>query len=58
MVFVGYVVLVVVAAAATTAICFRLFVCLIVFESGSHYVVLVGLELTEICLPLPPEWWD
>ena len=25
---------------------------------GTHYVDQVGLELTEICLPLPPECWD
>lgn len=24
------------------------------FETGSRYVALSGLELTEVCLPLPP----
>lgn len=24
----------------------------------SHYILLAGLELTEICLPLPPNCWD
>lgn len=27
------------------------------FETGSHHVARVGLRLTEICLPLPPEFW-
>ena len=25
---------------------------------GTHYVDQAGLELTEIHLPLPPEYWD
>lgn len=28
---------------------------LFVFETGSHYVILSGLELTVICLLLPPK---
>ena len=25
---------------------------------AAHYVDQAGLELTEICMPLPPESWD
>ena len=25
---------------------------------GTHYIDLAGLELTEICLSLPPKCWD
>lgn len=38
---------------------FLLFVCLVCFfcfETASH-VARVGLRLTEICVPLPPEFW-
>ena len=28
------------------------------FETGSHYVALSGLELSEIRLHLPAEFWD
>lgn len=31
------------------------FVCFVFSEVGSHYVVLVGLELTKICLLLASE---
>ena len=37
---------------------FYLFFCFFVFETQSHFVVLAGLEFTEFCLPLPPEYWD
>lgn len=30
----------------------------IFLETGSHYVALAGLELGEICLSLPLEFWD
>jgi hypothetical protein len=25
---------------------------------GTHSIDQAGLELTEICLPLPPKYWD
>lgn len=31
---------------------------ILVFETEAHYVTLAGLELTEVCLPCPPEYWD
>jgi hypothetical protein len=35
-----------------------LFVCVFGFETGFLCVALAVLELTEICLPLPPKGWD
>lgn len=33
------------------------FICLFL-ETQSHFVVLADLEFTELCLPLPLEYWD
>lgn len=32
--------------------------CFVFVKSGSHYVALASLELIEVCLFLPPKWWD
>lgn len=29
-----------------------------IFKTGSHYIVLAGLEIPEICPPLPATCWD
>lgn len=43
-------------------LCFGVVVCLFVFlfswRQGLNHIVLAGLELTELCLSLPPERWD
>ena len=42
----------------TTLLALIKYLVFIVFETGSHYVALAGLELTELYLPLPLKCWD
>lgn len=30
---------------------------ILLYEARSYYVALAGLDLSEVCLPLPPEYW-